>query len=322
MRQAAVMRPVLLMFLASFVCVVYADDLSDANEYFLSGQYQKAITSYERALSGVSDKSEIYYNLGVCHEKLGNLERAMSYYKQAGNVKDASRSAARLELLVRDRKILRLRDDAERAYEAMNYGVAKGKAEEILRLDPANSWAKSLIASLESERAADSAAEPPPETLTGPLSETLVSAPVQDTLAAVGGKAVIPFGFWFGGGILAVALGFLGFFLGRASRRETVQGVIRSLVRLLPAGMLSMRQDSKLGLLFFEKGKVIKALVEEEEGMTIEGSEVAGELAGSGCVYEDKGDGPWQRFADMVIEVYRKAQAEAKEPRSRKRSRK
>lgn len=305
----------IVMLLAILTGIARGDDLSDANEYFLSGQYQKAITSYERALDSVSDKAQTYYNLGVCHERLGNLERAISYYQRAGNVKDAPQAVVRLERQVKERKIARLRDEAQRAYDAMNYGVARGKAQEILKLDPSNTWAGSFLARLDTERVTDTLSVPA-ETLSEPPPETLTATPTQDTLA-VSEKRLIPFGFWLAGAILAAAAGLLGFALGRLGRRDTLEKTIRALVQLLPAGMLSVRRNDKLGLLFFEKGRVIRALVEEDEGMIIEGKEVAEELAGKKCPYSDKGDGPWSRFADSLLAAYHETQEKA---RSRKRS--
>jgi len=319
------MRRFLLVIQGLLLAAVlaYAGDLEDANEYFLGGQYRKAITSYERALSSAPNKTQIYYNLGVCYEKLGNLERAVSYYRKAGGLKDAAARADRLQTqldAVKAAKVSKLKDEAQRAYEAMNYGTARSKAKEILRLDPSNSWARSLLKTLEEAALpAETTAIAVPETTAAPEAETLGVADTVSVAPQPGFPS--PLYIVIGAAILAAAAGIF-FLIGRASKGETVERAMRTLIRLLPAGMLSVRGEKKISLLFFEEGKVIKAIVEEPDGVKIGGRSVAEELLGTSCPYDDKPTGPWSRFAELMIEVYRRAQVEAAPPPSKRSKRK
>jgi tetratricopeptide (TPR) repeat protein len=305
----------IVSFLAA-IGLLYAGDLEEANEYFLTGQYGKAITSYERALATAENKAQIYYNLGVCHERLGNLERALSYYRRAGNTKDAPASAARLESRIKEGKISRLKQEAQQAYDAMNYGVASNKAKAILELDPDNSWAQSFLAALSEETAP--ALEP--ET-TGLAPESLAA----ETAAAIQPEAVpaepeapspvpLPGLFIIIGAAVVLAVAVAAFFIGRATKKQTAERALRTVIRLLPAGMFSVRGKNKLSLLFFEHGEVIKAVVEKEGGERLEGFEAAEEFLGNPPPYNDKGKGPWNKFAELMIDVYHRARGEAEKP--------
>lgn len=312
------------------ISLLHAGDLEDANEYFLTGQYSKAITSYERALATAENKAQIYYNLGVCHEKLGNLERALSYYRRAGNTKDAPVLAARLENQIKEGKISRLKQEAQQAYDAMNYGVARSKAKAILGLDPENSWAQSFLAALSEESAPaleSETAEVAPESL---AAETAAAIQPGAVAAEPEASSPVPLPGLFiiisAAVLLAVAVAT--FFIGRATKKETAERALRTVIRLLPAGMFSVRNKNKLSLLFFEHGEVIKAVVEKEGGEKLEGLKAAEEFLGNPHPYDDKGKGPWNKFAELMIDVYHRARGEAEKPAKpstkakRKRSRK
>ncbi len=285
-----------------------ARELDDANEYFLTGQYQKAIPAYEEALKTASERGEIYYNLGVCNEKVGNLERALYYYEQAGSIKDASTQASRLTEEIKKRKITRLKKEAQTAYEAMNYGVARSKAEEILVLDPQNTWAQGLMETIVTDVPREDTLVQSGESTVAVISKDTTQ--LTDTLSP--GKAK-PAGFpWVAGAIvLAVILVAGAFIVGRASNKITVERAILKLIKFLPAGMLSIRTKRNLSLLFFEEGKVIKTLVETENGQTNEGERAVENLLKTKVPYSEKGSGPWDDFANLVIELYRNAEAKS-----------
>lgn len=305
-----------ILVLAASFNTSYADDLADANEYFFDKQYSKAAAAYERALPTASNKAQVYNNLGVCYEKLGNMDKALANYRNAGNVSNAPAAVSRLEKQIKDRKIVRLKRDAQSAYDAMNYGRARSKAEEILGLDPANSWARNFINTINDELslppATDTAGTAAPETAI--IQTDTVAQPDTATQPVSGEPASKPMPLWLVITIIAavlVAAGIGGFFIGRVSKKETVKRAMYTLLRMLPAGMVSVRKDEKLSLLFFEKGKVIKAIVEEADGVKIGGRSVAEEILGTSCPYEDKPEGPWSEFAELMTDVYRHAQVEA-----------
>jgi tetratricopeptide (TPR) repeat protein len=306
-------RLLILLFLAG-TSLLYAGDLEDANEYFLTGQYSKAITSYERALASAENKAQIYYNLGVCHERLGNFESALSYYRKAGNTKDAPASAARLENQIKERKISRLKQEAKAAYDEMNYGVASSKAKAILELDPGNSWAQSFLASLGEEK--KPALEPETTAL---VSESLTKGTVTAVQSETAGAkpeviSAMPLPILFiiiGAAVLVAAAAF---FIGRLTKRETAERALRNVIRLLPAGMFSVRNKNKLSLFFFEHGEVIKAVVEKEGGERLEGLNAAEELLGDHLPYNERGKGPWNKFAELMVDVYRRTRGEPEKP--------
>ncbi|NLI99432.1 tetratricopeptide repeat protein [bacterium] len=290
-----------------YASLLFADALDDANEYFLTGQYQKAIPAYEQALKTSSDKAEIYYNLAVCNEKLGNLERALNYYESAGSTRDAAAQAARLSAEIKKRKISRLKGEAQSAFDAMNYGVARSKADEIIKLDPENQWAQGLIESITSQNLSPeidtSTTVLTPET----TSKTVDSRPEVGTLSTSKTEPASPLLIILAS--LAVIVLVLGaFFLGRALKRDTAERIISSMVKLVPAGMLSLKLKKDLILLFFEEGKVIKAVVEGENGETAEGRKAVEMILRRRITYLDKGYGPWNDFANLVVELYRRAE--------------
>ncbi|MBD3286050.1 tetratricopeptide repeat protein [candidate division WOR-3 bacterium] len=315
---------IIIAAVLAIAVVSFADDIEEAYEYLMTGQYGKAIAPFERALSSAPNKTEIYYNLGVCYEKTGNYEKALQNYRNAGSTRDAISKVGQMERKIEDRKISRLRREAQSAYDAMNYGAAQAKAEEILDIEPSNSWARSFISKI-SDRldlpadtvstadTADTALQTDTllaETTAAGLADTIT----EDTLASDRLREPRALPLWLAitliGAVLMISL-IAGFIIGRTGKKETVERAMKTLLKLLPAGMISVRKDEKLSLVFFEKGKVIKAIVEETDGVKIGGRSVAEDFLGTSFEYEDKPEGPWSEFADLMIDVYRHAQVEA-----------
>jgi|GEM_PF-6177953 len=303
-----------------FTGVAAAADLDDAYEYFMSGQYSKAIGPFERALSSASNKADIYYNLGVCYEKTGNYDRALQNYRNAGSTRDAAAKAEQMGKKIEDRNISSLKREAQSAYDAMNFGEAQKKAQAILDINPSNSWARSFLSKISNQLALPDTSDisdsiPEPDSIaTDTAAIVQADTAIEDTLAAEEKTEPLVFPLWLviiiSGVVLIVAL-VTGFIVGKAGKKVTVEKAMQTLLRMLPAGMISVRKEEKLSLVFFERGKVIKAIVEEADGVKIGGRGVAEEILGSTCEYEEKPEGPWSEFADLMIEVYRHAQVEA-----------
>ncbi|MBX3181826.1 MAG: tetratricopeptide repeat protein [Polyangiaceae bacterium] len=55
---------------------------SEAVEAYRKGQYRRAIQELERARELDPDGKDLIYNLGLVHERLGELERALEYYRE------------------------------------------------------------------------------------------------------------------------------------------------------------------------------------------------------------------------------------------------
>ncbi len=54
-----------------------------AQQHQLAGRYREAIPLYQKALQGASDKGFVYQQIGLCHQRLGELDAARNAYLQA-----------------------------------------------------------------------------------------------------------------------------------------------------------------------------------------------------------------------------------------------
>ena len=57
------------------------------SSYANSGEFDKAISFYEKAISIKSNYAEAYYNLGYSFHKLGQLDKAVRSYKKVVEIK-------------------------------------------------------------------------------------------------------------------------------------------------------------------------------------------------------------------------------------------
>ncbi|MFO8073001.1 MAG: tetratricopeptide repeat protein [Polyangia bacterium] len=74
-----------------------------AEEHFAAGRYQEALQGFSEAYE-ISQRADLLYNLAVCHERLGDAERAAARYRlyleKKPDAEDAEQVRARLEKLV------------------------------------------------------------------------------------------------------------------------------------------------------------------------------------------------------------------------------
>lgn len=54
-----------------------------ANEYYRKGEYEKALSIYEKIINNGYISSELYYNIGNTYHKLDNIPAAIIYYERA-----------------------------------------------------------------------------------------------------------------------------------------------------------------------------------------------------------------------------------------------
>ena len=60
-------------------------DVDRANRLFRSGNYESAITLYEKALSKVTNSPQIYYNMGTTMVSVGEMDTAIQLFDMAKN---------------------------------------------------------------------------------------------------------------------------------------------------------------------------------------------------------------------------------------------
>ncbi len=58
-------------------------DFDQANLFYEKGEYGKAIESYEQIISGGYENGEIYYNLGSCYYKTGDIAKCIVNYERS-----------------------------------------------------------------------------------------------------------------------------------------------------------------------------------------------------------------------------------------------
>lgn len=54
-----------------------------AQQHQLAGRYREAIALYQRALQGATDRGFVYQQIGLCHQRLNELDAARTAYQQA-----------------------------------------------------------------------------------------------------------------------------------------------------------------------------------------------------------------------------------------------
>jgi len=89
---------------------------------FNEGKYEKAAVAFERATARISDSANLYYNLGVTHLRLGNMDKAQTALKTACELDPEQASA-----LVCLAQIAYYRNDLPEASVYLNKALLKIK---------------------------------------------------------------------------------------------------------------------------------------------------------------------------------------------------
>lgn len=76
----------LLIFSFGIIKMILASDLSEANRYLKSGEYEKAIEVYESRVEEGYVSFELFYNLGVAYNKQNNQLKALLNFEKAALV--------------------------------------------------------------------------------------------------------------------------------------------------------------------------------------------------------------------------------------------
>lgn len=291
-----------LLFSSILYTFLYATDIDKANEYFYLGDYRKAIEFYKKGLPTASNPYQVYYNLGICYEMLGNFESSLFYYRKASPLRtsDVKRAIARVEKKVKRIKIARLTGELKTNLASKNYKKALGLADEILKLDPKNSWAANqkrlVLSKISPKKPPEKPKLPPPL----PPKVSKRGIPLYLILSLI----IIPI-------IILLFLFRRRIFIKKRSLYKTLLDLIRS----NEAGMVSIKRGFDLGILFFEDGKIVNAYWENNKKEVLEGEEAVSAIFKGESLKEILSSGKesaWTRFGKIFIDIHREAEEELK----------
>ncbi|MBF0345242.1 MAG: tetratricopeptide repeat protein [Nitrospirae bacterium] len=74
---------ILLMAVTAYGSDTTKEVFKKAAVYYVEGKYESAIAQYESLLTGGLESGELYYNIGNCYFKTGDLGRSTLYYERA-----------------------------------------------------------------------------------------------------------------------------------------------------------------------------------------------------------------------------------------------
>lgn len=72
---------VLLLIMKAYSMPV--TDFDQANLFYEKGEYEKAAAAYEKIISGGYENGEVYYNLGSCYYKTGDIANCIVNYERS-----------------------------------------------------------------------------------------------------------------------------------------------------------------------------------------------------------------------------------------------
>ena len=77
------MKNILYIFLLFCQSILSQTTFDNGNKLYQNGNYQEAISSYEKVLKTEQHSSELYFNLGNCYYKLNKVAPAIFNYEKA-----------------------------------------------------------------------------------------------------------------------------------------------------------------------------------------------------------------------------------------------
>jgi Ca-activated chloride channel family protein len=88
------MRYFLITVLAVFVMGSSIEDARKANDAYKSGNYEKAISLYKKAIDANPKNAKLYFNLGSAQAKAGNTQEAIRTFEQYKTMTDSPEERA------------------------------------------------------------------------------------------------------------------------------------------------------------------------------------------------------------------------------------
>ncbi len=137
----------ILFLLAGFVAntAFGQDHLSQATSYFFKQDYRNAIKEYTLESQNRPNDARIYYNLGICYEKLNELQNALTNYTLAvqkdPNMKEAQAALARLQNTDEIKNQISASQanmNANRAFLKKDYQTAIEEYKKVVQITPTN----------------------------------------------------------------------------------------------------------------------------------------------------------------------------------------
>jgi tetratricopeptide (TPR) repeat protein len=115
-----------------------------ANMAFLKKDYKTAIEEYKKVINITPNTFKVLYNLGVCHEQIGDFRNALSYFQNAleldRNSLDTQKAVERLSLLNKNNLLKIYKHQLDSLVDRNLFEAAQQKIRQIQKLDGEDAW--------------------------------------------------------------------------------------------------------------------------------------------------------------------------------------
>ncbi len=257
--------------------------LTDGDEFFYNGQYSDALNVYRTVEKRGEGNAEMFFNMGVCYEKLGNIRRALKYYKKSGTPLANERIKKIQPIIHREDSIKALKAKAkERKKDSIKASVQK----DTLKNKAVNTVTIDSIGrdSVKKDTLSKKEYTPKESGLLNLLVFLLLISFV----------------------LLVLSLGFTIYIL---KRQATSWQRLKNMIVSEEKGFVGFRKQGLLLILFFSFKKINRCIVEEKSnGDTVYYYDIKALRKFFGerdySIFVDFSDSEWRSFADTFIELF------------------
>jgi len=255
-----------------FLINIFLVTVEEADEYFYNRDYKKALSLYLEVVK--KEKSPgVVFNIGICYEKLGNLNKALSYYKQA---KELGWKPAESKILTLQKLLFK----------------------DTLKKEKPNILKKVEVKKKEPEKSIVKVREEKPL-----KKETPVFVPKKS------GKPKIPFSIYIIG---LIAIAGIAYAVSNMIISNKNWNMFLRIVRTNDKGFVGMKRGNIFGIFFYSSGKINRALVEvKKDGKTryLEDEKALLHFFGKRNYRKHltTKKSEWREFADSFIELFKES---------------